>query len=88
MVKKEIIELNILGQVCPACLLVALKEINIHAHRLKQGEAELHVKTDHRDATRTIPDSARAMGYDVEVAKVASHYEIRVRRSSRHEENR
>lgn len=88
MVQKEIIELNILGQVCPACLLVALKEINVHARRLKQGDAELRVKTDHRDATRTIPDSARAMGYDVEIAKVASYYEIRVKRSSRHEENR
>ena len=76
--KKEIIELNILGQVCPACLLVALKELNTHCNKLKQGEAELAVKTDHRDATRTIPDTARAMGYDVEVRKVSTYYEIRV----------
>lgn len=76
--KKEIIELNILGQVCPACLLVALKELNTHCNKLKQGEAELTIKTDHRDATRTIPDSARAMGYDVEVRKVSTYYQIRV----------
>jgi TusA-related sulfurtransferase len=74
----EKIELNILGQVCPACLLVALKEINTHCRKLKQGDAELTVRTDHRDATRTIPDTARAMGYDVEVRKVDSYYEIRV----------
>jgi TusA-related sulfurtransferase len=86
--EREIIELNILGQVCPACLLVALKEINTHAGRLKRGEAELTVKTDHRDATRTIPHSARAMGYDVEVVKVSSYYEIRVKHPSRHEKNR
>lgn len=78
MEKKKTIELNILGQVCPACLLVALKEINTHSEKLKQGHALLTVKTDHRDATRTIPDSARAMGYDVEVRKVSTYYEIRV----------
>jgi TusA-related sulfurtransferase len=78
MGKKEHIELNILGQVCPACLLVALKEINARSGKLQQGEAVLTVKTDHRDATRTIPDSVRAMGYDVKVQKVSTYYEIRV----------
>ena len=78
MAVKEIIELNILGQVCPACLLVALKETNTHREKLRSGKAELAIRTDHRDATRTIPDSARAMGYDVAVKKVASYYEIRV----------
>jgi len=75
----EIIELNILGQVCPSCLLVALREINEHRERLKSGTAELAIKTDHRDATRTIPDSVRAMGYEVDVKKITSYYEIRVR---------
>ena len=78
MEKKEIIDLNILGQVCPACLLVALKQINTSRDRLKKGEAELLIRTDHRDATRTIPESVKAMGYEVEVRKVTSHYEIRV----------
>ena len=78
MENKDRIELNILGQVCPACLLVALREINTHCRKLKQGDVELTVRTDHRDATRTIPDTARAMGYDVEVRKVDSYYEIRV----------
>jgi TusA-related sulfurtransferase len=76
--KKKTLELNIQGQVCPACLLVALKEINTHSHQLRQGMVELTVRTDHRDATRTIPDSARAMGYDVEIRKVSTYYEIRV----------
>lgn len=78
MGKKELLELNILGQVCPACLLVALKEINTHCDKLKQGRALLTIKTDHRDATRTIPDTAQAMGYDVRVRKVATYYEIQV----------
>jgi TusA-related sulfurtransferase len=78
MIEKETIDLNMLGQVCPACLLVALKEINTNRDRLRNGEAEILIKTDHRDATRTIPDSAASMGYNVDVRKVTSYYEIRI----------
>lgn len=74
----DMIQLDILGQVCPACLLVALKEINMHRAQLKSGEAEIVIRTDHRDATRTIPDSAKAMGYEATVTKVSSYYEIRI----------
>ena len=45
---------------------------------MRRGGAVLTVKTDHRDATRTIPDSARAMGYDAPLLKVSTYYEIRV----------
>ena len=62
MVDVQKIELDILGQVCPACLLVVLREMNTHRKRLKSGEAQLVIKTDHRDTTRTIPESARKMG--------------------------
>jgi hypothetical protein len=79
MSEPEVIQLDIQGQVCPACLLVALKELNAHRDRLNAGTAEIVVRTDHRDATRTIPDSARAMGYEVDVTKVSTYYEIRVR---------
>lgn len=82
MSEKEIIDVNILGQACPACLLVALKEINTYHERLRAGEAELIIRTDHRDATRTIPESVRAMGYAVSVKKVKTFYEIRVGKGS------
>ena len=72
----ETIELNILGQVCPACLLVVLKEINRHRERLRGGAARLVVRTDHRDTTRTVPASAQKMGLNVEVRKVETYYEI------------
>ena len=72
------IELDILGQVCPACLLVVLREMNTHRQRLKSGEAQLVIKTDHRDTTRTIPESARKMGYDVEVRNLEGFYEITI----------
>lgn len=72
----ETIELDILGQVCPACLLVVLKQINQYRERLRNGTARLLVRTDHRDTTRTVPASAQKMGLGVEVRKVATYYEI------------
>lgn len=72
----KIIDLNILGQMCPACLLVVLKEINAHKEELRSGRARLVIRTDHRDTTRTVPESARKMGYAVEVRKVETYYEI------------
>lgn len=75
---QQVIELNILGQVCPACLLVVLKEINTHHENLRSGKALLVVRTDHRDTTRTVPESARKMGYAVKVNKVETYYEIAI----------
>jgi TusA-related sulfurtransferase len=74
-----VIELDILGQVCPACLLVVLKELNTHRRSLKNGEARLVVKTDDRDTTRTIPESAVKMGYKVDVTRKDTYYEITIR---------
>jgi uncharacterized membrane protein YedE/YeeE/TusA-related sulfurtransferase len=74
----EVVDLNILGQVCPACLLVVLKAINDHRESLRSGKSRLVVRTDHRDSTRTVPESARKMGYDVEIKKVETFYEISI----------
>ncbi|KIH75554.1 tRNA methyltransferase [Geoalkalibacter ferrihydriticus DSM 17813] len=74
----ETIDLNILGQVCPACLLVVLKALNDHEQRLRCGKTRLVVRTDHRDSTRTVPESARKMGYAALVKKVGSYYEISI----------
>lgn len=70
--------LDILGQACPACLLVALREINENRDKLKKGDIEIVIRTDHRDATRTIPDSAKAMGYAVDIKRIETYYEIRI----------
>lgn len=78
MSDKRKIELDILGQVCPACLLVVLREMNTHRQRIKNGETQLIIKTDHRDTTRTIPESARKMGYDVKVQNLETYYEITI----------
>jgi len=74
----RVIDLDIRGQICPACLLITLREINNNKTQLKTGEGRLVVKTDHRDATRTIPGAALAMGYEVTVTKRDGYYEITV----------
>ena len=74
--KKEDINLDIRGQICPACLLITLREICNKKPQLREKRARLVVRTDHRDATRTIPDAAIAMGYEVNVTKVDNYYEI------------
>jgi TusA-related sulfurtransferase len=68
--------LDIRGQICPACLLVTLREIYEHREVLNSGGVRLVIQTDHRDATRTIPGAVSAMGYHVSVSKVRNYYEI------------
>ena len=65
----EKIEIDIRGQLCPATLLVALREINARAVELRQGSVTLSFLIDNRDATGTIPESAANMGYAVTVEK-------------------
>lgn len=72
----EIIEIDMRGQVCPACLLVAMDMMNKHREALNKGLEELCIKTDNREATTTIPSTARNMGYSVTVNKLESYYLI------------
>lgn len=75
---QENMVLDIRGQICPACLLITLREINNNKALLRTGRTKLIVKTDHRDATRTIPGAATAMGYNIDVTKKDGFYEITV----------
>ncbi|OHB32051.1 MAG: tRNA methyltransferase [Desulfuromonadaceae bacterium GWC2_58_13] len=74
----EQLEFDIRGQVCPSTLLTTLKEINRHSKALKAGELHLTVKTDARDATATIPQMVKNMGYAVSVVKQDGYYCIMV----------
>jgi len=78
----EIREFDIRGQLCPATLLVALKEINANAEMLRQGSMKLCFKIDNRDATATIPESATNMGYAVTVEKKDGYYLLEVSRKT------
>lgn len=76
----EILEFDICGQICPACLLVALREINRNISGLKEGTVQLLIKTDNRYGTQTIPEAAQNMGLKVEVHKEGALYHILVAR--------
>jgi len=77
----ELIEYDIRGQICPSTLLIALREMNTFKERLKEGSVELSFKTDNRDATVTIPESATNMGYGADVSKKEGCYTITIRGS-------
>ncbi|MDO8946394.1 MAG: sulfurtransferase TusA family protein [Desulfocapsaceae bacterium] len=73
---QKIIDIDMRGQVCPACLLVAMDTLNRHKEALKNGSETLSIKTDNREATTTIPITAKKMGYSVTVTKIDSFYQI------------
>lgn len=74
----KVIEFDICGQICPASLLVALREINRHIPQIKDGSVQLLFRTDNRDGTHTIPEAAYNMGLKVEVRKEERCYTITV----------
>lgn len=75
---QNIIVHDIRGQICPSCLLFALKEVNEQRSALKEGKIKIVIKTDNRNATSTIPDAVTSMGYDSIVEKKEGYYEIRI----------
>jgi TusA-related sulfurtransferase len=75
----ETIEYDIRGQICPSSLLTALREINTHQEALRDRVVRLLFSTDNRDCVTTIPESARNMGYAVEVRREGGCYAIEVR---------
>ncbi|OJZ17823.1 MAG: tRNA methyltransferase [Thiobacillus sp. 65-29] len=73
------VDLDIRGQICPSCLLLALKELNRRNQEIRAGDAEIVITTDDRQATSTIPIAAEHMGYAVDVHAVDGVYRIRIR---------
>ncbi len=76
----EIIEFDIRGQICPSSLLTTLKELNSLKQEIKAGRIIIIVKTDNRDATVTIPETAANMGYQVSAAKESDYYIITIQK--------
>lgn len=79
MLPLNIIEYDIRGQICPSTLLTALQVINEYSEQLSDGAVKIIFKTDNRDATSTIPESAANMGYPVTVTKGDGYYVIEIR---------
>jgi len=76
--KKNIIVHDIRGQICPSCLLFTLREVNEQRDAIKNKNARLIIKTDNRDATSTIPETLKSMGYDHNVTKKDGYYTIEI----------
>jgi TusA-related sulfurtransferase len=74
----KIVEFDIRGQICPATLLVALREINKHFKEINSGTVQLHFRTDNRDSVNTIPESAANMGLHCSVIKDDAGYIIQI----------
>lgn len=75
---RNLINIDIRGQICPSCLLLTLKAINENAAAIRDGLSEILVVTDDRQATSTIPATAERMGFRAEVERIAEGYRIRV----------
>ena len=69
---------DIRGQICPSSLLFALKEVNEQQSLLREGQIKIVIKTDNRNATSTIPDAVKSMGYDSIVEKKKDYYVIQI----------
>jgi len=76
--KKESIEIDICGQICPSSLLTSLREVNKHKVPLQDGTLQLDILTDHHDAINRICDAVGNMGYQVEVEDQKGHYKLSI----------
>jgi TusA-related sulfurtransferase len=77
----RLIEFDICGQICPASLLVALRELNNYSSQLTDGTVTLLFKTDNRDGIHTIPTAASNMGFKVDVQRNERYYTITIAKS-------
>jgi TusA-related sulfurtransferase len=76
--EKKVIEMDIRGQICPSCLLLALKQVNANIQAIKQGESEIRILSDDRHATVTIPDAITKLGLTTSVERGSEGFEIRI----------
>jgi len=79
--------LDIRGQICPSSLLTALREVNRHQQLLREQQGILVILSDHRDATVTIPEMVKNMGYQVQIFHEAGHYRIVIGTMMQHSES-
>lgn len=72
------IRMDIRGQICPSCLLLALKEVNSHIKMIKDEGCEIVILSDDRHATTTIPEAVEKMGLTTSIVKTTEGFEIRI----------
>lgn len=79
---REIIELDICGQICPSTLLTTLSEVNKHKKLLRTGRVQLNILTDSHDSTIRVSEAVGNMGYRVKVEEQKNHYCISISKAS------
>jgi hypothetical protein len=72
------IDIDIRGQICPSCLLLTLKELNLNSAAVRAGHTEIVVTTDDRQATTTIPVTVERMGFRSTVVRMDDGYLVRI----------
>lgn len=75
---EKVERLDVLGQVCPSTLLLALREINRLQKEIRDGGTDLEIRTDNRHATVTIPGAVKSMGLVARVHREEDGYMIRI----------
>ncbi|MCK9530786.1 MAG: sulfurtransferase TusA family protein [Gammaproteobacteria bacterium] len=81
MDEPKTITLDIRGQICPSCLLLALREANRNAEALRAGACDVVVLTDDHQATTTIPAAMGKMGFAATAERIVQGYRIHIRRA-------
>jgi len=72
-------KLDVRGEICPYPMMKAVKALK----KLKQGEDELIVITDHAPALETIPTQAVRLGFAAEIEETGSpEWQITLRRNA------
>lgn len=82
MNEPRIEQFDVRGQVCPSSLLLALREVNRLNSDLKNGQVEIVILTDNRNATITIPNALKSMGLSARINKRDDCYQIRIGKES------
>ena len=75
---RNVVELDLRGQMCPATLLKSLRELNRMRGELHSGSSRLEILTSNRDSTTTVSDAAASMGYKVAVRQDDAHYRVSI----------
>ena len=78
VMESEVYEYDLRGQICPSCLLMSLNQLNCYQQEIKAHGKQLHILTDDRQATGTIPDAVTNMGYQVSIHKEQGSYRIKI----------
>ena len=77
----ETITIDTCGQICPATLLIALREVNRHQKQLRSNNIRLLILTDNHDSTNRVCEAVGNMGYALAVEEQQNHYRILISKS-------